>query len=602
MEDKELKFFNNVNWPKPILKKIITSNMARVKQGYLQKLCNQFEEYFNSLFALDGFKGEDVQKIIRAITINYTSYVWDLPASQAYHHAERFGLLKHSLEVAYLDAKKASKELLVNDDGVPSVEKTRKERMWRVLSAWLIGLFHDVGKVFDVILQCKYLNKTILYHPLRGGVLDFYISHSGMTIELEWRQGRGMHHMRKNMYLFALIMPLQVMQCMPQNIVTMLLNSLYDYKDAGDKESVKQATEEENKERIIRLLSYIFSKDGGFNDTQGRPCAYQLDENVYAVVMPVFFQQLASYSKDVLDTALGDKTIINIFKQYEWIYCNNDDQYYSKLKFQKGNIALDLSLAIVKASPFIKAGAFIKSKIKFLADEYDKVTELLQSPAPVIWFAGTQDQLADLAAKRDARGDARDAQSQSGSEPADQPVDQPQPGQGQDEENGGQDQGQAQASSAPDHQAEDAQAGAGQEQQEQSQAKQQPWDEKICTALNLFLQKLQNQEYSLNKTGGIGYVGVDNLLYLLYPKWVDEVFEVKSNFDSVYLNRYRQKILFKLLDSGYLNQYKSGYLFAKLKVMYLSDGKQIYSPEMQYIRLNIDKLINFNPEFEKYLK
>jgi len=242
MANEELKCLDKIRWPGKINKKIITSNMFNVKQGYIRRIDEQLSEYFDLLFNLDGLKSDDVRKIIRAITINFIAYIWDLPASQAYHHAERFGLLKHSLEVAYLDAKKASKELLVNDEGVPSVEKTRKERMWRVLNAWLIGLFHDVGKIFDVILRAKYINRTILYHPLKGGILDFYIAHSGMNVELEWRQGRGMHHIRKNMYLFALLMPLQVMQCMPCNMITMLLNSLYDYKDEGDKESVQKAT------------------------------------------------------------------------------------------------------------------------------------------------------------------------------------------------------------------------------------------------------------------------------------------------------------------------------------------------------------------------
>jgi hypothetical protein len=351
---------------------------------------------------------------------------------------------------------------------------------------------------------------------------------------------------------------------------------------------------------VIRLLSYIFSKFGAFQDDGGRACAYQLDEQHFAVVMPVFFQQLAKFSGDVLDISLGDKTIISIFKQYNWLYCNEeDDQYYSKLALQKGNVGFTLSVAIVKSEPFIKAGAFIKGKIKILAKEYDNVASLMQSDPPLSWFAGSQDELVALAAKRDAHQP----------QPAADQAEQPQPGQCPDIQGPDEQAQEPQASPTSDHQ-----AGPGQEQQEQSQARdnrageqqqeQQKtnWEAKIDNALSVFLQKLQNQEYCLNKTGGIGYIGVDNLLYLLYPKWVDEVFEVKSNFDSVYLNRYRQKILFKLLDSGYIMQYKNGYLFAKLKVMYLSDGKQIYSPEMQYIRLNIDKLINFNPEFEKYLK
>ncbi len=87
----------------------------------------------------DEFK--DMLKKYRELFIQALRIFKDLPASKGYHHAEAYGLFKHSVSVAYRLYKESERvaELL-------EIDKRTAEMV-----AVVLGLFHDAGKVYREI-------------------------------------------------------------------------------------------------------------------------------------------------------------------------------------------------------------------------------------------------------------------------------------------------------------------------------------------------------------------------------------------------------------------------------------------------------------------
>jgi len=574
-----LKSLQYIEWPIwDIKQKPANKEFLHVKQDKLNEVMRVLAPYFYDLSLLDGFKNkQELLKIIKHIVKHLIAYIWDIPASQVYHHSDRFGLLKHSLEVAYLDAQKAGRELAVGEGGVPSAEKTKKERTWRVLAAWLIGLCHDLGKIFDIDLFHEAEDRYVYYHPLRGGVLDFRLKYP-QRVDIIWRPGRGLRHVKRNMMVFFTIVPFDLLKQIPQHLLIRILDGLYSYKDEGDAESVKAATEEQNREIIIQVLRKL--KETNYKSEKG-VYAFALDTNVYAVVTPVFFQTVAEATKGIIETPFGQRTVENIFQQYGWVYCH-EDQFYKKFKAIRGDRELNLSFALVKSEPFVSANAEATIKLKFAVSEYDKVAELLGSQPPLTWFAGSEEELELLALK---------GEKQQGQEAE------------QDEHKALED--SLQEGGRTENSEQQATEERSQILEHASQDKVKEQDQQadfIEQGLEKLVGKILDGTYHLGPMTSkkhIGLIGADGLLWLLYPRVIDENFDVDMND-----NEARKQVLYELTNRGYLEQFQKGqskFWFQNTSAMYVQDGQPKKTKLFPWIRIKPAKLIELNSSLEPYL-
>ena len=75
-------------------------------------------------------------------------YVHMLPASEYSHHSHAGGLLKHSLETAYLAMRQADEERPQTTRYIDTDESRRPRYIY---AAWVAGLLHDTGKLFTDI-------------------------------------------------------------------------------------------------------------------------------------------------------------------------------------------------------------------------------------------------------------------------------------------------------------------------------------------------------------------------------------------------------------------------------------------------------------------
>lgn len=121
----------------------------------------------------------------------YTRWIHLLPASENHHHAGTGGLLTHSLETAFLALKFAySTELL--PIGLQDEEQTRKRRY--LYAAFICGLFHDAGKIFDVDVISSTPGVKSTWRPLSSSLMDWAKSNRIFSYEVIWRKRQANEH------------------------------------------------------------------------------------------------------------------------------------------------------------------------------------------------------------------------------------------------------------------------------------------------------------------------------------------------------------------------------------------------------------------------
>lgn len=110
--------------------------------------------------------------LYRQLILNLADYVGQLPASESHHHNWPGGLLKHSLEVALVSFK-YSKSWDLPPISLNDYEARRRPR-WQY-AAFVIGLFHDVGKaITDMTIVCEDANgNTYRWNPMLKSLVEF---------------------------------------------------------------------------------------------------------------------------------------------------------------------------------------------------------------------------------------------------------------------------------------------------------------------------------------------------------------------------------------------------------------------------------------------
>ncbi len=96
------------------------------------------EQDIKEVLGKDYESYKDMIQKYKTLFIQALDIFKDLPASKGYHHAEDYGLFKHSVSVAYRLYKEA--------DRIAELIQTDKKTAEKV--AVVLGLFHDAGKIY----------------------------------------------------------------------------------------------------------------------------------------------------------------------------------------------------------------------------------------------------------------------------------------------------------------------------------------------------------------------------------------------------------------------------------------------------------------------
>lgn len=115
----------------------------------------------------------EARNLAASVIARLLELVGDMPASADHHHSESYGLLRHSLEVA-------AKML----DEFEKIKTSDDSAQWQYL-AFLAGLCHDLGKLFDIDMQAD----DQRWSPLHETHAEF-LQRLKVEPVLSWDEGR----------------------------------------------------------------------------------------------------------------------------------------------------------------------------------------------------------------------------------------------------------------------------------------------------------------------------------------------------------------------------------------------------------------------------
>ena len=121
----------------------------------------------------------------------FTEFVHLLPASNGHHHRGAGGLLRHSLEVGFSCQRYAN--FVILQDIINNPEKKREVKPQWLLTAFLAGLFHDVGKpITDVAV--RNMDASKIWAPNNKSLWEWLSDDDVDAYFLDWQENRAKQH------------------------------------------------------------------------------------------------------------------------------------------------------------------------------------------------------------------------------------------------------------------------------------------------------------------------------------------------------------------------------------------------------------------------
>lgn len=146
------------------------------------------------------------EELFDKVLARFHEWVWNLPASSAYHHSEAGGLYRHSIETALSAARRVGEISFRYVDGRGDEDPVlayQAGEVWRY-AAFVWGLMHDIGKCAGFLVRS---NSGKQWEPFVDGLKSFSDRNpDGITVE--FISGRGhREHDALTVFLMARILP-----------------------------------------------------------------------------------------------------------------------------------------------------------------------------------------------------------------------------------------------------------------------------------------------------------------------------------------------------------------------------------------------------------
>ncbi|MCW1830007.1 TraI domain-containing protein [Enterobacter asburiae] len=167
--------------------------------------------------------------------IEYIRWVHLLPASENHHHNGIGGLFSHSLDVAILSLKNAYHSEL-RPIGYQDEEVQRRKVY--LYAAFISGLVHDAGKIYDVDILSVNIEPSITWTPSKHSLLDWARENNIFEYEIVWRSRvHNQHNIWSGIFLERILNPV----CMAyldivtkERVYSKMLTALNFYNDGND--------------------------------------------------------------------------------------------------------------------------------------------------------------------------------------------------------------------------------------------------------------------------------------------------------------------------------------------------------------------------------
>lgn len=182
------------------------------------------------------------EAIYMSVIVRVARYAHMLPASQADHHSEFFGLFRHSLEVG-LTALKRTEATVFRGKDHSDIERIRGP-IWRY-GAWLTAVLHDMGKVVSD-MRVFDIDQKNEWYPQNGSLYDWAIDNQIERYTFEWPEHMRGAHERATTSLLLHLLPKEAIDYLysgnnGERIYDEILRGLEGAKHARFTKLVKEA-------------------------------------------------------------------------------------------------------------------------------------------------------------------------------------------------------------------------------------------------------------------------------------------------------------------------------------------------------------------------
>jgi conjugal transfer pilus assembly protein TraI len=314
------------------------------------------ENLMHRVLERTSFSGES-RDLADRVFARLRDLVGDMPASADHHHSESNGLLQHSLEVAV--------KML---DEFEKVKTTEDSAQWQYV-AFLAGLGHDLGKLFDMDIQAG----DQRWSPLHETHAEF-LQHIKVEPVLRWDKGRlrGGHAQLSPWLMHHLLSPDDIrfigLERLPQLTAALTGTHARDLDRSTplarlvsklDQESVEQAAPDWMNKRpdskvnqFVRALRNLIS-DGGLSvNTPGAP-VYVMGDKA-AVVVPLSIGAVRHYLKQEAKSKLpSNHRLYDLLAQAELVEADENGQCVKRIRVPGKRSPVELSALIFNQGTII---------------------------------------------------------------------------------------------------------------------------------------------------------------------------------------------------------------------------------------------------------
>ena len=294
--------------------------------------------------------------------------VGDLPASANHHHSERYGLLRHTLEVTLKMLEEFEGTLMMEhrpDGTVDSFQSAWNRPRWQYL-CFLAGICHDLGKLLDMDVR----EGERRWSPSRESYAEFYRKAKTHPV-LRWREDRvrGGHALLSAVFMPRIVTPADVDYMGQERLADFMRAILGTHsKDQStplarilsklDQESVEEAAPDwmtkqpdSKVNQFIRAVRTLI-EDGvlGVNYAGGQ--VYVKDGKA-AVIVPLAIQLTRELLKREKVTLPGNIHLFDLLSQSRLVEADEAGRCVRTIKVPGKNGPVELSALIFAAKTIV---------------------------------------------------------------------------------------------------------------------------------------------------------------------------------------------------------------------------------------------------------
>lgn len=155
-----------------------------VKPQSVSFFCRRYADELHLLLDALPLQQEEIDRLLMPLIEGVIAWVNVLPASEFHHHAGSGGLFVHSVQCAA--AAVASAEMLELGCSSTLEERYHNKQRW-IVAAAVMGLMHDIGKVFDLEVL---LDSGERWNPCRESFIEWVRRLKVKQFYVVWRPNR----------------------------------------------------------------------------------------------------------------------------------------------------------------------------------------------------------------------------------------------------------------------------------------------------------------------------------------------------------------------------------------------------------------------------